>query len=165
MKLTAEQSEKWMHRALELAEKAAERDEVPIGAVLVAGDVLLGEGSNRREETHRTTAHAEILALEEFNVREKSWRLPPGTSLFVTIEPCLMCTGALLWARAENIYYGCPDPRKAGITTQLPLIAAGTFDHRFAEVEGGILGEECARLMKRFFSSLRGPKARSNPVA
>ena len=144
-----------MAQALELASLAATQDEVPIGALLIHKGIVLGSGRNRREETHRTVAHAEILALEEYNFHYKTWRLPPGTSLVVTTEPCLMCTGALLWARADNLYYGCSDPRHAGLLTQLALIQAGTFDHKFEEIRGGILEEECRAIMKEFFRQKR----------
>lgn len=155
MGLTKDIAESFMARALELAAEAAARDEVPVGALLVHDGNVIGSGANRREETHRTTAHAEIIALEDFNARFATWRLPPGTSLVVTTEPCLMCTGAMLWARAESIYYGCSDPRQAGLRTQEALIAAGTFDHRFAEIQGGILSDRCSGVIQEFFRKKR----------
>jgi tRNA(adenine34) deaminase len=144
-----------MARALALAAEAATRDEVPVGAVLVREDLIIGEGSNRREETHRTVAHAEIEALEDYSRRTGEWRLPPGTSLYVTAEPCLMCTGALIWARVENIYYGCSDPRGAGLLRIWPLIQQGVYDHRFQKVESGILEAECAEVLKAYFRAKR----------
>ena len=154
-------AEKWMGTAFKAAWAAADRDEVPIGAVLVCDDEVIATGSNRREELQRVVAHAEVVALENFSAKHESWRVPPGTSLFVTAEPCLMCTGALLWARVENIYYGCTDPRGAGITKVLPLIEAGVYDHRFEEVRGGILADRCGELLKGYFRGKRKLKASS----
>jgi tRNA(adenine34) deaminase len=144
-----------MEEALELARLAGERDEVPVGALLVCEGEVLARGSNDRERSGRAVAHAEIEALDEYSAQTGQWRVPPGTSLIVTVEPCLMCTGALLWARVENIYYGCADPRRAGLQTVLPLIEAGRFDHRFKRVEGGLLEERSAALMKEFFRRKR----------
>ena len=155
MKYSPEEAVRWMGEAIRLAGEAGARDEVPIGAVLVQEGKILASGANARETSHRTTAHAEIEALTAFNVANKTWRLPPGTSLFVTIAPCLMCTGALLWARLENIYYGCPDPRNAGLSTQLDLIRAGRFDHKFAEVESGVEADRCSALITNFFRRKR----------
>ena len=98
---------KWMRAALLEASKALLHDDVPVGAVLVHENKMVGLGHNQRESINRTTAHAEIMALEAHNRRYSQWRLPSGTSLFVTAEPCLMCAGALLSARIEHIFYGC----------------------------------------------------------
>jgi tRNA(adenine34) deaminase len=95
------------------------------------------------------------LALEDFSSQTRQWRLPPGTALFVTAEPCLMCTGALLWARATQIFYGCDDPKQAGLRKIEPLIHAGTFDHRFEKIEGGLFATEAAQLLKEFFQKKR----------
>jgi tRNA(adenine34) deaminase len=150
-----ESLQRWMKEALDAARSAAERNEVPVGALFVNAGQVIGRGANRREETKRTVAHAEIVALEDYNQRTGQWRLPAKTLLVVTAEPCLMCTGALVWARVESIFYGCSDPRDAGIRKVLPLVDAGTFDHRFTEVRGGLLGEECGRLMTSFFQRKR----------
>src|SRR5580692_3781938 len=91
--------ERWMKAALTQASSTLPFDEVPVGAVLICDGKIIGEGANRRETTQRTVAHAEIIALESYSKSARSWRVPPGTSLYVTVEPCLMCTGALLWAR------------------------------------------------------------------
>lgn len=148
-------SEHWMAQAYEMACLAAERDEVPVGAVLVHDGKIIGAGANDRERTGRTSAHAEILALEEFSRRSSSWRVPKDTSLFVTIEPCLMCCGALLWARVDRIFFGCEDTKNAGLSRLLPLIQSGTFDHRFSEIQGGILGENCSNLLSGYFKAKR----------
>lgn len=150
-----EQREKWMEQAIALAKVAAEHDEAPIGALLVHDGKILGQGRNRREETQRTAAHAEFEALEAFHSQYKSWRLPVGTALIATLEPCVMCTGALLWSRVTTIYYGCADPKNAGLNFLLPAIESGKFDHKFAEVVGGIREGECADLLKTFFKRKR----------
>lgn len=144
-----------MLAALVLAQRAKELNEVPVGALLVCRDTTIGQGFNRRETSARTAAHAEMEALEDYSRSTGQWRLPPGTSVFVTVEPCLMCTGALLWSRADNIYYGCEDPKNAGIRSVHPLIAEGRFDHRFKQVTGGILGESCALLLSEYFKKKR----------
>lgn len=149
------QDQPFMSRALDLAREAAQRDEVPVGAVLVLDGQIIAEGSNQREETKRTTAHAEIQALENYSKKNGQWRLPPGTSLFVTVEPCLMCTGALLWARLDNLYYGCSDSKNAGLERVRSLIEAGIYDHKFSEIHSGILAETCGGLMTVYFKKKR----------
>ncbi len=158
-----QQIDSFMERALELASQAGSLDEVPVGAVLVSGNEILAEGLNRRESTQRTLSHAELVALESFNARFSQWRVPPGTSLFVTAEPCLMCTGALLWARVDNVYFGCSDTKNAGLSRISNLIHAGVYDHRFTEVRGGILGDRCAELLSGYFRGKR--KNGANPVS
>lgn len=148
-----------MQIALDLARLAASRDEVPVGAVLVCKEEIIGQGSNERETLKRTVAHAEVRALEDYSQRTGQWRLPPETTLYVTVEPCLMCTGALLWARVDSVLYGCSDPKGAGIQAVLPLIQRGTYDHRFKAVQGGIEEVPCSELMKGFFRLKRMEKA------
>ena len=157
-----------MNQALELARAAAREDEVPVGALLVQGGEVIGIGANARERTRRTVAHAEIMALEDYGQRTGEWRLPPGASLYVTAEPCLMCTGSLLWARVSHLFYGCSDRRKAGLKLVLPSIEAGTFDHRFETVQGDILGSDCGELMTDYFRRKRQllrskPHAKASP--
>ncbi len=145
----------WMQLALELAREAGQNDEAPIGAVLIHEGKVLGRGRNRREETQRTTSHAELEALDEYSRQYKSWRLPLGTVLVATLEPCVMCTGAMLWARVDKIYYGCKDPKDAGLSHLLPAVDSGRFDHKFSIVEGGWREAECATLLKDFFKKKR----------
>lgn len=147
--------EYWMMKACQLAEKAAARDEVPVGALLVLNGAVLAEGSNERESTNRTAAHAEMVAIENFNAQHRTWRVPPGTSIFVTSEPCLMCSGALLWARVDNLYYGCNDTKDASYRRIAPLADAGIFDHRFKKVEGGIAKNQCGALLTDYFQRKR----------
>ncbi len=147
--------EKWMKEALNLAEQAAKQDEIPIGCVIVHNNQLIGSGMNLRETTHKTTAHAEIVALENYNIAHGTWRLPENTWVIVTAEPCLMCAGALLWGRAARVVFGCYDPRKAGLGRLNQWIEEGIFDHRFQEVRGGILEADCAQILKDYFKSKR----------
>ncbi len=146
-----------MLQALALAQTAGDHDEVPVGAILVANGHTLSQGFNTREHSGKTLGHAELVALENYNAREKSWRLPPDTALFVTVEPCLMCTGALLSARLTHLYYGAADTKNAGITRIRPLIDSGVFDHRFTTVTGAIREPECAALLSAYFKAKRGP--------
>lgn len=150
-----EQLATWMGEAIALARAAAARDEVPVGALFVNDGKILACGANRREELHRATGHAEIVALDAYSEATKQWRLPTGTILIATAEPCLMCTGALIWARVERIFYGCSDPRNAGMRNVLPLVERGVFDHRFVEARGGIRAEECSEMMSAFFKAKR----------
>lgn len=146
---------RWMGEALKLAQTAAEQDEIPIGCIIVDNSKILAQGINLREQSHKTTAHAEIVALETFNLANQTWRLPEDSWVFVTAEPCLMCTGALLWARAPRIIFGCSDPRQAGLNRVSPWIEQGVFDHRFKEVQGGVLEAECAQILKDYFKTKR----------
>lgn len=153
--MTGEFLNQWMSEALKLAQRAGEQDEIPIGCIIVGENKVLSLGMNLREQSHKTTAHAEIVALESYNLTHKTWRLPEESWVFVTAEPCLMCTGALLWARAPRIVYGCSDPRQAGLNRVSPWIEQGVFDHRFKEVKGGVLEAECAQLLKDYFKGKR----------
>ncbi|NBX83283.1 nucleoside deaminase [bacterium] len=157
--MTPDLTEQFMLAALSLAEEARVLDEVPIGAVLVHEGRVIGKGHNLRETSGRTTAHAEIQALEDYNQRTKEWRLPAGTSLFVTIEPCMMCTGALLWARLDNLYFGAPDPKGAGLSLFTNLIQQGLFDHKLSEMQGGVLRESCSGLLSSYFKNKRSRRA------
>lgn len=144
-----------MERAIALAKKAEEIDEVPVGAVLICDDKIIGEGWNVRETSARTLGHAEVQAIEDYNAKTKQWRLPSGTMLYTTAEPCLLCTGALVAARVETIYFGCSDTKNAGLKRILPLIEQGVFDHKFKLVQGAILEEKCASLLSNYFKKKR----------
>ena len=139
----------WMRHALGLAECAVEQDEVPVGAVVVRGDELLGEGWNRPISSHDPTAHAEIIALRDAATRLNNYRLP-GTCLYVTIEPCTMCLGAMIHARVDRIVFGAAEPRAGAVQSQLQLLEAGHFNHRIAWV-GGVLAEQCGAMISEFF--------------
>ncbi|MFO1350839.1 MAG: tRNA adenosine(34) deaminase TadA [Gammaproteobacteria bacterium] len=145
--------ERWMRRALELARRAAELGEVPIGAVLVDGDEVVGEGYNQPISSHDPTAHAEIVALRQAAARARNYRLP-GTTLYVTLEPCAMCAGAMIQARVARVVYGAGDSRNGACGTVFNVLQAERLNHR-AEVRGGVLGDACAELLRGFFRERR----------
>ncbi len=143
----------WMRLALVEARQAAARGEVPVGAVVVAGGRVVGRGSNRVEDLPDPTAHAEILALGAAAGTLGDWRLNEAT-LYVTLEPCTMCSGALLLARLGALVYGAPDPRAGAVSSQARLLDGNPYGHAL-EVTGGILAGECAALLQDFFVGKR----------
>lgn len=143
----------WMGRALELARCAAEAGEVPVGAVLVRGDEMLGEGWNQPIGACDPTAHAEVLALRAGASRIGNYRLV-GSTLYVTLEPCPMCAGALVHARVARVVFGVADPRAGAAGTVFDLLRSAALNHR-AEVTGGVLAEECGELLRQFFRARR----------
>lgn len=143
---------KWMRRALELAAEAGEMGEVPVGAVICRNDELIAEGFNRRESDKNALAHAELLAIDEACKRLGGWRLP-GCTLYVTLEPCPMCAGAIINSRIERVAYGASDP-KAGCYGSLANFGEVAFNHQ-PTVVPGVLEEEAADLLRNFFSKLR----------
>ncbi len=143
-----------MSAALEEADRAAAEGEVPVGCVVVSdGGDLLGRGRNAREALGDPTAHAEILALRMAAAHVKGWRLD-GVTVFVTLEPCAMCAGALVLARVGRVVYGCADPKAGAVTTMFGVGRDVRLNHRF-EVTEGVLREECAGRLRAFFASLR----------
>jgi tRNA(adenine34) deaminase len=145
--------ELWMARALEMARMAAIRGEVPVGAVLVRDGVILAEGHNRTITCSDPTAHAEVVVIRAAAARQGDWRLE-GATLFVTLEPCAHCCGAVVLARLPRVVYGAPDP-KAGMAGSLGnLLQDPRLNHR-AEVTPGVLGAEAANLLKDFFKLRR----------
>jgi len=148
--------EEWMWAALEAADLAAAAGEVPVAAVVVAADgTELGRGRNAREALSDPTAHAEILAVRASARRLGDWRLE-GATLYVTLEPCAMCAGALVLARVARLVYGCEDPKAGAVTTMFGIGRDSRLNHRF-EVTPGVRREECAERLRRFFSALRNP--------
>ena len=145
--------EEYMLEALKEANAAAAEGEVPIGAVIVRDGEIIARAHNRTEQDKDPTAHAEILAIREAAARLGGWRLP-GCSMYVTIEPCSMCAGAIVWARIERLYIGAMDP-KAGACGSLYNIPSDSRLNHNVEIETGLMGEECSRLMKDFFRKLR----------
>jgi len=141
-----------MRRALELAAEAAAAGEVPVGCVVVKDGEIVGEGQNRRETAKNALAHAEIEAINAACEKLGGWRLWQ-CELYVTLEPCPMCTGAMLNARIPKIYFGASDPKGGACGSLLDLNAAG-FNHRL-EIVGGILGEKCGEVLSKFFRDLR----------
>ncbi len=142
-----------MQRALALAQQAAVKGEVPVGAVLVREGEVIGEGFNCPITTNDPTAHAEVMALRDAAKRISNYRLP-NTTLYVTVEPCAMCAGALVHARVARVVYGTPEPKAGVADSHLSLFAAPHFNHRVC-CEGGVLQEDCANLMQDFFRSRR----------
>ena len=148
--------ERWMKDAVSLARDAADADEVPIGAVVVKDGRIIGRGRNRREELGDPTAHAEILALREAGEALQTWRLD-DCDLYVTLEPCVMCAGAMVWARIRRLVFGARDKKAGAVVSLYEIPTDARLNHR-SEVTEGVLAEECAALLKEFFSRLRdGP--------
>ncbi|MCH9650848.1 MAG: tRNA adenosine(34) deaminase TadA [Deltaproteobacteria bacterium] len=144
----------FMLEALELAHRAGTLGEVPVGALVVRHGRVVGRGYNRRESDRDPSAHAEMIAIRQAAVRLDSWRLI-GCTLFVTLEPCAMCAGGLVNSRVERLVYGATDP-KAGFCESLgDLVRDPRLNHRL-EVASGVLAAESSRMLKKFFSELRG---------
>ncbi len=142
-----------MRRALALARRAEAAGEVPVGAVVVRGGEVLGEGWNRPIARRDPTAHAEIVALRAAAAAAGNYRLP-GATLYVTLEPCLMCAGALVHARLSRLVYGAQDPKTGAAGSRLDAFALPFLNHR-VEVTGGVLAAECGSLLKAFFAARR----------
>ena len=143
-----------MQLAIAQARLAEEHGEVPVGAVLVRDDEVVGVGWNQPIGTHDATAHAEIMALRDAGSRESNYRLP-GTTLYVTLEPCPMCAGAIVHARVERVVYGAADPRSGAAGSVFDLLPSDSrFNHRTL-AEGGVLADECASLLRDFFQARR----------
>jgi tRNA(adenine34) deaminase len=143
----------FMHLALEEARAAAEADEVPIGAVLIKDGVVLGRGNNRTIRDCDPTAHAEIIALREAARSCANYRLM-GTTLYVTIEPCAMCAGAVIQARISRVVYGADDPKGGAVRSCFEVLSHAKLNHR-VEVTAGVLAEESASILQEFFSTRR----------
>ena len=144
----------FMSLAYRLAEEAGAAGEVPVGAVLVRDGQVIGEGWNQPISSHDATAHAEIVALRNAGRAEQNYRLP-GTTLYVTLEPCPMCAGAIVHARVERVVYGAADPRSGAAGSVFDLLPSDArFNHR-TSVEGGIMGGECGELLRAFFRARR----------
>mgnify|MGYP006308250607 CR=1 FL=1 len=143
-----------MARALTLARQAAEAGEVPVGAVLVLDDRIVGEGFNQPIGLHDPTAHAEILALRDAGARQGAYRLP-GSTMFVTLEPCPMCVGAMIHARVERVVFAASDPKTGACGGAMSLHQDTTHNHRIA-VEGGLEAERASAMLRGFFRARRG---------
>src|SRR3712207_1370024 len=142
-----------MRLALREAELASQHDDVPVGAVVVAGGEVIGAGHNERELRQDPTAHAEVLALREAARRIGTWRILDSV-LYVTLEPCAMCAGAIVLGRVARVVYGTADPKAGAAGSVLDVLGERRFNHR-PEVAGGLLREECAALLVDFFSTRR----------
>jgi tRNA(adenine34) deaminase len=144
----------WMKEALEEARKAEILREVPIGAVVIKAGEIVGRGYNLRETSADPTAHAEMIAIKEASDRLGAWRLL-GCTLYVTLEPCPMCAGAIVQSRIPKVVYGTSDPKAGCAGTLMNLLQEPRFNHE-AVVISGVLQEECASVLSQFFRKLRG---------
>jgi tRNA(adenine34) deaminase len=146
-------AEQWMHEALGEAQKAECQGEVPIGAIVLINGKIVGRGHNHSINSHDPSAHAEIVALRQAARSMRNYRLP-GSILIVTVEPCVMCVGAMIQARIEEVIYGAADPKGGALDSHFHLASAAQLNHGF-EVMSGILEEECSCLVRNFFASRR----------
>ena len=142
-----------MHRALVLAQQAADAGEVPVGAVVVRDGVVLGEGYNRMITDSDPSAHAEIVAIRAAAREIDNYRLV-GATLYVTIEPCAMCAGTMVHARLGRVVFGAPEPRAGALVSQQAFLSETYLNHR-VEVHGGVLEQRCAEMMQAFFRARR----------
>lgn len=145
--------EHWMRCAFELAQQAQAEAEVPVGAVVILENHIIGEGWNQPIGLHDPSAHAEIAALRDAARRQSNYRLP-GATLYVTLEPCVMCVGAIMHARIARVVYGAADPKTGAAGSMYELLGSDKFNHRVA-VTRGVLADQCAELLRNFFQSRR----------
>jgi len=157
---TQVEKEHFMKEAIQEAEKARAIAEVPIGAVIVKDGEVIARGYNQRETTNRALTHAEMLAIEEANLKLDNWRLEE-CALFVTLEPCVMCSGAIVQSRIPYVYYGASDYKGGTAGTLMNLLEEEQFNHQ-ATVEAGVLQEECSTLLTSFFKELRAKKRKDD---
>ncbi|WP_096157027.1 MULTISPECIES: tRNA adenosine(34) deaminase TadA [Bacillus] len=148
--------EYFMKLAIEEAKKAELINEVPIGAIIVKDNEIIGTGFNRRETSQRSITHAEVLAIEEACEKVGSWRLE-DTTLYVTLEPCPMCAGAIVQSRIKKVVYGAIDPKAGCAGTLMNLLQEERFNHQ-SDVVSGVLAEECGQMLTSFFQKLREKK-------
>jgi tRNA(adenine34) deaminase len=151
--MQAELDRQYMQQAIEQAQLAALAGEVPVGAILVRDGQIISKAFNKPITNHDPSAHAEMLALRQAAEAEQNYRLP-GTTLYVTLEPCTMCAGAMLHARVDRIVYGAPDPKTGAAGSVVDVFASKQINHQ-TSVNGGIMAEECGQLLKTFFKERR----------
>ena len=144
----------YMRRAIELAREAEAAGEVPVGAVIVRDGEILAEGFNRPISTHDPTAHAEMVALRAAAARIDNYRLT-GTTLYVTLEPCAMCAGAMVHSRVQRLVYAATDPRAGAAGSVFNVVQCDALNHRL-EITSGVLADECGPLLRQFFVARRG---------
>ena len=155
-KSVVKNKEFYMRAALSLAIKAYKKGEVPIGAVVVLNDKIIGKGYNNRNASGIATRHAEIIAIEKACKKIKDWRLE-NAEIYVTLEPCPMCAGAIVNARIKKVYFGAAEPKSGGAGSAFDILGASGLNHK-TECEGGVSGDECSTLIKSFFKSKRAGK-------
>jgi len=151
--MQAQLDRQFMQEALEQAKLAALAGEVPVGAILVRDGQVIGRGFNQPIGNHDPSAHAEMLALRTAAQDVANYRLP-GATLYVTLEPCVMCSGAMLHARIDRVVFGAPDPKTGAAGSVLDIFASKQINHQ-TQVEGGILAEECGQILRDFFRERR----------
>ena len=147
---------KYMKLALLEAKKAEKEDEVPIGCVIVKNDKVISRGHNRREKRNDVTSHAEIEAIRKANKKLGDWQLI-DCDLYVTIEPCMMCMGAIIQSHIRNVYYGSTDPKGGAVISSINYLDIKNLNHH-PNIEGGILQEECSTIIKNYFKGKRTNK-------
>ncbi|MGN0393263.1 MAG: tRNA adenosine(34) deaminase TadA [Bariatricus sp.] len=162
MKKQLTEDEKYMKEAIRQAKKAWEIEEVPIGCVIVYDGKIIGRGYNRRTTDKNPLAHAEILAIKKASRKMGDWRLEDCT-LYVTLEPCQMCAGAIVQARMKRVVVGCMNPKAGCAGSILNLLQVAKFNHQ-VELERGVLEEECSLMMKGFFKELREKQKRKKEL-
>jgi tRNA(adenine34) deaminase len=145
--------EHYMRLALEEAQQATREEEVPIGAVIVHNGSVVAAAHNQREQLHDPTAHAEMIAITQAAESLQSWRLD-GCTLYVTLEPCPMCAGAIIQARIPTVVYGAADPKAGAVRTLYRLLEDARFNHR-CEIVAGVLAEPCGAILTQFFQAQR----------
>ena len=151
---TSSDDERWMRHALVLAQRAKAAGEVPVGAVIVDKGEIVAEGWNQPIGNNDATAHAEIVAIRAATESVANYRLPSGMTLYVTLEPCPMCAGAMVHARVSRVVFGAADPRTGAAGTIFNLLDSDQLNHR-AEITGGVLEAECSQLITDFFREKR----------
>lgn len=155
-----EEKDKFMKEALKEAQKAYDKLEVPVGAIIVKDGKIIARAHNLKETKYDTTKHAEILAIQKASKKLKSWRLL-DCEMYVTLEPCSMCAGAIINSRIKKVYIGALDEKTGAVGSVLNLFEDFIFNHK-VEVEKGIMQEECENMLKKFFKDLRKLKKANN---
>jgi tRNA(adenine34) deaminase len=148
-----EMDQHWMQRALEMAHAAIDADEVPVGAVIVRDHQIIGAAGNQRESLRDPTAHAEMIAITQAAAAVDDWRLEEAT-LYVTLEPCLMCAGAILQARVRRVVFGAADAKAGAVESLYRVLQDRRLNHQ-CEITGGVMADHAARLLSEFFRSKR----------
>ena len=150
----------WMQYALDLAMRAESEGEVPVGAVIVLNDEVIGEGWNRPITDNDPTAHAEIMALRSAAQKVDNYRLL-DTTLYVTLEPCIMCSGAIIHSRVKRVVYGAQDPKAGAVSSAFTILGTDCLNHKVI-VDSGLMAEECGNVLSEFFRNKRKQKKRKN---
>ncbi len=145
-----------MQAAIEMAQLAAQNDEVPVGAIVVKGNEIIGRGSNQPIMQHDPSAHAEMIALRDAGRHQNNYRLV-GCDLYVTLEPCAMCMGAIFHARIANVYYGASDPKTGACGSAINLLAEPKLNHH-TQARGGLMADTCGQLLSDFFKARRAKR-------